>query len=111
MQQLFDDEPGTYVLTDFLVQSFRRTVLRELGLDKHPELWPDYFANYRRVVWLAQDYSEELERDAIGIAEMFALPLTIRHVGTGSLEREMEELITHAQLVGPSAGNTDEVSS
>ena len=42
---------------------------------------------------------------------MFALPLTIRHVGTGSLEREMEELITHAQLVGPSAGNTDEVSS
>lgn len=111
MQQLFDDEPGTYVLTDFLVQSFRRTVLRELGLDKHPELWPDYFANYRRVVWLVQDYSEELERDATEIAEMFALPLTIRHVGTGSLERELEDLITNAQLVGPSARNTDEVSS
>jgi hypothetical protein len=111
MQQLFDDEPGTYVLTDFLVQSFRRTVLRELGLDKHPELWTDYFANYRRVVWLVQDYSEELKREATRIAEMFALPLELRHVGTGSLERELEELITTAQRVGLGSSDTEEVSS
>jgi len=111
MQQLFDDEPGTYVLTDFLVQSFRRTVLCELGLDKHPELWPDYFVNYRRVVWLAQNYSGELEQEATAIAEMFALPLTIRHVGTGSLEKELEELISNAQHVGPSAINAEQESS
>ena len=111
MQQLFADEPGTYVLTDFLVQSFRRTVLRELGLDKHPELWHDYFVNYRRVVWLAQNYSEELEQEATAIAEMFALPLTIRHVGTGSLEKELEELITNAQLVAPGTSNTERESS
>ena len=52
---LFEAEPGTYVLTDFLVRSFDRTVLAELGLDRHPELWPDYFGHYRRVVWLAQE--------------------------------------------------------
>lgn len=106
MQQIFDDEPGTYVLTDFLVQSFRRTVLCELGLDRHPELWPDYFANYRRVVWLAQSHSEELEREARAIAQMFALPLTIRHVGTGSLERELEELIKRAPSSSPGVGPT-----
>ena len=51
---LFAAEPGTYLLTDFLVRSFRRSVLAELGLDRYPELWPDYFGHYRRVVWLAQ---------------------------------------------------------
>ena len=29
-----DAEPGTYLLTDFLVRSFERTVVRELGLDR-----------------------------------------------------------------------------
>jgi aminoglycoside 2'-N-acetyltransferase I len=37
MRAMFDTEPGTYVLTDFLVQTFRRTVVVELGLDRHPE--------------------------------------------------------------------------
>ena len=48
------DEPGTYVLTDYLVRSFGRSVLVELGLDRYPELRDDYFRHYRRVVWLAQ---------------------------------------------------------
>src|ERR1700727_142462 len=47
-------EPGTYLLTDFLVRSFDKTVLAGLGLDRHPELWPDYFGHYRRLVWLGQ---------------------------------------------------------
>src|SRR6266700_1638321 len=36
---MFDAEPGTYVLTDFLLRSFDRSVLAELGLDRYPELW------------------------------------------------------------------------
>ena len=28
--------------------------MKELGLDRHPELRDDYFGNYRRVIWLAQ---------------------------------------------------------
>ena len=46
--------PGTYFLTDFLARTFEHTVVRELGLDRHPELRDDYFRNYTRVVWLAQ---------------------------------------------------------
>src|SRR5215469_257054 len=49
---LFAEEPGTYLLTDYLVRTFTRTVLSSLGLDKHPELFPDYFGHYTRRVWL-----------------------------------------------------------
>ena len=44
LAERLDDEPGTYLLTDFLVRSFERTVVRELGLDRWPELRDDYFA-------------------------------------------------------------------
>jgi hypothetical protein len=86
-------EPGTYLLTDFLVRGWSRLVLAELGLDRHPELWPDYFRHYRRLVWLAQDRDAELERAAAAIAESFGLPLTIAETGMGNLERALGELI------------------
>src|SRR5690242_8668055 len=86
-------EPGTYLLTDFLVRSFRRSVLAELGLDRHPELWPDYFGHYLRLVWLAQRRDAALEAEAAAVAAMFGLPLTVLDVGTGGLERELELLV------------------
>jgi hypothetical protein len=86
-------EPGTYLLTDFLVASFRRAVLAELGLDRYPELWPDYFGHYRRLVWLAQARDAALEEAAAGIAEQFGLPLTIIDTGAGGLEAELERLV------------------
>jgi hypothetical protein len=97
---LFAGEPGTYLLTDFLVATFPRTVLAELGLDRHPELWDDYFAHYRRVVWLAQSPTEQLSRQARGIAERFGLPLEVHAVGAGSLEAELERLVEHARATG-----------
>ncbi len=97
---LFEAEPGTYVLTDFLVRSFRRTVLAELGLDRYPELWPDYFGHYRRVVWLAQSPDPLLETEARAVADLFGLPLTVVPTGTARLERELEALLGP----GPPAG-------
>ncbi|HLI42008.1 MAG TPA: DUF1638 domain-containing protein, partial [Streptosporangiaceae bacterium] len=73
---MFAAEPGTYLLTDFLLRSFRRSVLAELGLDEHPELWPDYFGHYRRLVWLAQRPTPALAAAAQRVAAMFGLPLT-----------------------------------
>jgi hypothetical protein len=86
-------EPGTYLLTDFLVRGWSRLVLAELGLDRHPELWPDYFGHYRRLVWLAQDRDAGLDRAAAAIAASFGLPLTTIRTGTGGLERALGELI------------------
>ena len=86
-------EPGTYLLTDFLVRSFRRSVLAELGLDRYPELWPDYFGHYRRVAWLAQSRDPALEAEARAVAELFGLPLTVIRTGTARLEHELERLL------------------
>ena len=86
-------EPGTYLLTDYLVRSFERTVLGALGLDRHPELWADYFGHYRRLVWLAQDRNADLDSRAAAIAAQFGLPLRVIDVGTSGLERELEILL------------------
>ena len=52
--QALAEQPGTYFLTDFLARTFEHTVVRELGLDRWPELRDTYFAHYTRVLWLAQ---------------------------------------------------------
>ncbi len=101
MQATFAAEPGTYVLTDFLVRSFRRSVVVELGLDRFPQLRDDYFGNYRRVVWLAQHPTEELSALARSAAESLGLPLEILPVGDIGLERELERLLTQAGLLTP----------
>jgi hypothetical protein len=88
-----DAEPGTYLLTDFLVRSFERTVVRELGLDRWPELRDDYFAHYTRVIWLAQEPDAELRALAEGAAARLGLPLTVVPTGTGRLDAAMAELL------------------
>jgi hypothetical protein len=93
MRALFGAEPGTYVLTDYLVRGFQRTVVAGLGLDAHPELWPDYFRHYRRVVWLAQDRSAPMQAQAEQVAARFGLPLTVIETGTSRLEAELARLV------------------
>ena len=77
MAAMWADQPGTYVLTDFLVLSFDRVIWRELGLDRHPELRDDYFRHYTRVVWLAGRRTPDLERAAQRAADRLGLPLEI----------------------------------
>lgn len=96
VRQLFESEPGTYLLTDFLVRSFARTVERELGLDRWPELRDDYFGHYTRVVWLAQAPDEELRGMAQEAAERLGLPLTVVDTGSSGLERALEDLVVGA---------------
>jgi hypothetical protein len=97
VRALFERDPGTYLLTDFLVRSFDRTVVAGLGLDRHPELWADYFGQYRKLVWLAQDRDAALDVQAAQIADRFRLPLDVIDVGTSGLERELSVLL-HAEM-------------
>src|SRR5579859_4513006 len=93
---MFEAEPGTYVLTDYLLRSFDRSVLAELGLDRYPELWPDYFGHYRRLVWLAQEPTAALAAQAERVAGMFGLPLTRVDVGVSRLEQALALLVEEA---------------
>jgi hypothetical protein len=93
VQAAMAQEPGTYFLTDFLARSFEHTVIRQLGLDRHPELRDDYFGNYRRVVWLAQRPTAATRAAAQRAAALIRLPLQERNVGDGGLERALERLL------------------
>jgi hypothetical protein len=90
--RLSAEEPGTYYLTDFLVRTFDRLVIAELGLDRYPELRDDYFRHYRRVVWLRQDPASDLLPAAEDAASALGLPLEILDVGESGLERELERI-------------------
>ena len=93
VEQALAEEPGTYFLTDFLARTFEHTVVRELGLDRWPELRHTYFAHYTRVLWLAQRPTPTTRRCAEAAAQRLELPLEIRPVGNRGLERELEALL------------------
>ena len=95
IDRLMAEDAGTYFLTDFLVKSFHRSVIVELGLDKYPYLRDDYFKNYTRVIWLAQLRTPELEQAAIEAAKEIGLPLEIHNAGYAGLTKQIMELITH----------------
>lgn len=96
MKAEFEAIPGTYVLTDYLIKSFRRSVMNEMGLDRYPELRDDYFHSYTRVLWLSQRRTPELEEAALDAAQLIDLPLEIIEVGDIHLEEQLAALIGKA---------------
>ena len=93
VREALEEEPGTYFLTDFLARTFEHTVMKELGLDRHPELRDDYFGNYTRVIWLAQRPTLGTKLAAERAAAALGLPLEVREVGDAGLERALESLL------------------
>lgn len=85
-EAVHEHEPTTFYLTDFLVRQFDRLVWRGLGLDRWPQLLPDYFGNYTRLVYLSQYPTARLLADAERAAERLGLRFEHHPVGTGDVE-------------------------
>ncbi|RBO54406.1 hypothetical protein DSD19_03170 [Rhodovulum sp. BSW8] len=78
-------EIDAFYLTDFLTRQFDAFVWRPLGLDRHPELAPLYFGNYRSLVYLAQTEDAALDRQAAACAARLGLAYERRPTGYGDL--------------------------
>ena len=79
-------EIGTFWLTDFLARQFDTLVWQGLGLDRHPELLPLYFGNYRRLTYLAQSTDPVCLERAKAAANRLGLEFRYEFVGFGVLE-------------------------
>lgn len=91
---LAEAEIGTFYLTDFLLRHFERLVIEGLGLDKHPELFPAYFGNYRKLVYLAQRPSADAVELARAIAARMGLSFESRATGYGTLATALSAAVT-----------------
>ncbi len=90
---LMSEEPGTFFLTDYLLKSFHHLVIKQLGLDRFPQLRDDYFKNYKRVVYLTQRPDPSMHECAKRAAEALNLPLEVLPTGYGALEADLLELM------------------
>jgi hypothetical protein len=96
---LAEAEPGTFYLTDFLVRHFERLVIRGLGIDRHPQLFADYFGNYRRLVYLGQSADSELAREAAAIAARLGFDYQFHATGYGGLGKSLGAFVGRAPIV------------
>jgi hypothetical protein len=87
--RLSDEEPGTFYLTDFLLRHFERLVIRGLGIDRFPDLAVQYFGNYRRLVYLAQQPDADRLQAARDAAGRLGLSLEVRPTGLGGLQQAL----------------------
>ena len=95
--QLAEAEPGTFYLTDFLLRHFDHLVTASLGLDRHPELAPLYFGNYRRIVYLAQSPSEALLAKAQAIAARMGLEFKFQFTGYSGLASRLQSFVAETE--------------
>jgi Protein of unknown function (DUF1638) len=87
-----DEDMRCFYLTDYLARHFDKLMWQGLGLDKHPELLPDYFQHYEKVVYLAQVRDPDLERKAEAAAVKLGLQYEYRFTGYGELQSNLKSL-------------------
>lgn len=99
--------PGTYILTDYLVQAWDKLIIRGLKLDVHPKLKRVMFAHYKRMIYYSQEENEVLIAKAQEIADDLGLELEVRPVGYGDLERRLVAIMEGKPQPGADAEAAD----
>ncbi|MCC5971415.1 MAG: DUF1638 domain-containing protein [Pararhodobacter sp.] len=80
-----ESEITAFYLTDFLVRQFDAFVWKPMGFDRHPGLIAMMFANYEKLVYLAQTDDPALDARAQAAAERLGLAYERRSTGYGDL--------------------------
>jgi len=91
-EELAEQEIGSFYLTDFLLRHFERLIIHGLGIDKHPQLLPVYFGNYKKLVYLAQAPSAEGELLGQRAADRLGLAFEYRITGYGELASSLSQV-------------------
>jgi len=99
------DEIGSFYLTDFLARHFDRLIMRGMGLEKHPELIPMMFGNYKRMVYLSQTHDPKLLAMAEAAAKRLDLEFVQHHTGYGLLADGLQQQVIAIQPDTRSAGS------
>ena len=90
---MMDEEPGSFFLTDFLVEAFEKLVWQGMKIDRHPELLQVYFKHYKKLVYLGQTENSELQTQADEIASRLGLKYEYRYTGYGELAPALSALL------------------
>lgn len=96
-EAMMAENAGTYFLTDYLLRSFESLIIKGMGLDRHPDLVGMYFANYSKLVYLAQQEDPKMFAKAQWAADYLGLKLEIRQVSYGALESRLVKLMNEEE--------------
>jgi hypothetical protein len=98
------EEPGTFILTDYLIHAWDTFVVRGLKIDKHPQLKDLMFEHYKRIIYFSQEEDQKMVAKAQDIADWLGLILEVQHVEYGDLERRLVAIMEDRDQ--PTAGMT-----
>ncbi len=95
---MVDEELGTFYLTDYLVDNFDRLILEGLGITRYPELRDQYFAHYKKLMYLMQNTEETIAKRRLEKAQCAAdalgLQLSVHSTGL----QPFEQAFRHIQI-------------
>lgn len=91
-EALSDAELGTFYLTDYLARFFDNLIIKGLGLDRFPQLKEQIFANYKKLVYLAQTDNADLDQKASDAAKALGLDYERIFTEYGELQQFIHQI-------------------
>lgn len=92
-KEIVAETPGSYFLTPSLCRGFEALIVRELGLDQHPEAQAMLFKRYTQLVYLDTGIEDDLTSQAAAIAKRLDLKLRVEPVGLANLRGRLTEAL------------------
>jgi len=91
--QLAEAELGTFYLTDYLARHFDQLIMQGMGLTDKPKLIPMLFGHYKKLVYMAQDESRELDHYAEAAAQCLGLEYQKIVTGYGQMAQDLQQFM------------------